>query len=70
MVIQRGGFIIQRHKEVRDLEVDILRLVCNDVEVEPVLPEVSRETLNHGSNKAPDARLDIQICRSKALEPA
>ena len=59
MVSQRGGFIIQRHIELRDLEVEILRLVCNDVEVEPVLPEVSRETLNHGSNKAPDARLDI-----------
>ena len=59
MVSQRGGFIIQRHKELRDLEVEILGLVCNDVEVEPVLAEVSRETLNHGSNKAPDARLDI-----------
>ena len=34
-------------------------MVCNDVEVDLVLPEVSRETLNHGSNKAPDARLDI-----------
>ena len=29
-------------------------MVCNDVEVEPVLQKVS-----HGSNKAPDARLDI-----------
>ena len=56
---QRGGFIIQRHIELRDLEVEILRMVCNDVEVDLVLPEVSRETLNHGSNKAPDARLDI-----------
>ena len=34
-------------------------MVCNDVEVEPVLQEVTRETLNHGANKAPDARLDI-----------
>ena len=59
MVSQRGGFIIQRHKELRDLEVEILRLVCNDVEVEPVLAEVSRETFNHGSNKAPDAWLEI-----------
>ena len=37
----------------------MLRMVCNDVEVEPVLQEVTRETLNHGANKAPDARLDI-----------
>ena len=35
------------------------RMVCNDVEVEPVLQEVTGETLSHGANKAPDARLDI-----------
>ena len=34
-------------------------VVCNDVEVEPVLQEVTGGTLNHGANKAPDARLDI-----------
>ena len=37
----------------------MLRMVCNDVEVEPVLQEVTGETLNHGANKASDARLDI-----------
>ena len=35
------------------------RMVCNDVEVEPVLQEFTGEKLNHSSNKAPDARLDI-----------
>ena len=59
IVFQRGGFIIQRHNELRDLEAEMLRMVCNDVEVEPVLEEVTGETLNHGANKAPDARLDI-----------
>ena len=59
MLCQRGGFIIQRHNELRDLEAEMLRMVCNDVEVEPVLEEVTGETLNHGANKAPDARLDI-----------
>ena len=59
MVCQRGGFIIQRHNDLRDLEAEMLRMVCNDVEVEPVLQEVTGETLNHGANKAPDARLDI-----------
>ena len=37
----------------------MLRMVCNHVEVEPVLPEVTGETLSHGANKVPDARLDI-----------
>ena len=61
MVFQRGRFIIQRHNELRDLEAEMLRIVCNDVEVEPVLQEVTGETINHGANKAPDARSDIHV---------
>ena len=41
LVCQRGGFIIQRHNELRDLEAEMLRMVCNDVEVKPVLQEVT-----------------------------
>ena len=59
MVCQRGGFVIQRRNELRDLEAEMLRMVCNDVEVEPVLRKVTGETLNHGVNKAPNARLNI-----------
>ena len=59
MVCQRGGFIIQRHNELRDLEAEMLGMVCNDVEVEPVLQKATGETLNRGANKARDARLDI-----------
>ena len=58
--MQHGGFIIQRDSKLRDLEAEMLRMVCNDVEVEPVLEEVTGETIDHGANKAPDARLDIQ----------
>ena len=56
---QRGGLIIQRHNELHDLEAEMLRMVCNNVEVEQALQEVTGEILNHGTNKAPDARLDI-----------
>jgi len=49
---------MQRHNELRDLEAEMLKLVCNDVEVEPVLPEITGEVLTRGTNKAPDARLD------------
>ena len=59
MVCHRGGFIIQRHNKLRELEAEMLRIFCNDVEVEPVLQEVTGETLNHDANKVPDARLDI-----------
>ena len=59
MVCRRGRFIIQRHNELRDMEAEMLSMVCNDVEIEPVLQEITGETLNRGANRAPDARLDI-----------
>ena len=45
---------------IRDLEAEILRAVCNDVEKEPVLQEITGEVLPMGANKAPNARLDIR----------
>ena len=59
MICRPGGFIIQLHNEVRDLEAEMLNIVCYDVEVEPVLQEITGEMLPGGVNKAPDARLDI-----------
>ena len=59
MVCRRGGFIIQRHNELRDVEADMLSMVCNDVEIEPVLQELTGESLPSGANRAPDAHLDI-----------
>ena len=51
--------ILQRNNEIRDLEAEILQAVCTDVEVEPVLQEVTGEVLPRGASKASDARLDI-----------
>ena len=59
MVYRRGGVTIQRHNELGDLEAEMLSMVCNDVEIKPVLQEITGETLNRGANRAPDARLDI-----------
>ena len=44
MICKRGGFIIQRHNELPDLEADLFDLVCNDVETEPALQEITGET--------------------------
>ena len=60
MICKRGGFVIMRHNELRDLEAELLNIVCSDVQVEPVLQDISGEQLNRGSNRAPDARLDIR----------
>ena len=59
IICMRGGYIIQRHSEIRDLNAEILQVVCTDVEIEPVLQEVTGKVLPRGTNKAPNARLDI-----------
>ena len=59
MICKLACFISQRHNELRDLEAEFLSMVGSDVEIEPVLQDISGEHLNRGSNKAQDARLDI-----------
>ena len=49
----------QRHNELRDLEAELLEMVCSDVQIEPSLQPVTRETLNRGANKENGARLDF-----------
>ena len=60
MICKRGGYIIQQQNEIWDLEAEILQAVCTDVEMEPVLQEVTGEVLPRGANKAPDVWLDIR----------
>ena len=48
MISKRRGFIIQRHDELRDLEAQMLNPVCHDVEIEPVLQEITSESLAGG----------------------
>ena len=59
MICKLEGFITQRHYELRDLEAEFLSMVCSNVEIKPVLQDISGEHLNRGSKKAQDARLDI-----------
>ena len=62
MICQRGGLVIQRHKEIRDLQAELLDMVCSDVQIEPVLQPITSEELARGTNQTPDARLDVH-CR-------
>ena len=41
---KKGGFLTMRHSNIRDFEATLLRIVHNDVEVEPQLQQV--ETMN------------------------
>ena len=58
MICKGGVFVILRHNELRDLEADLLSMVCNDVEVEPVLQGITEKQPMRGSNSAQDAKLD------------
>ena len=40
MICMRDGFVIQRHNELRDLEAELLKVVCKDVVTELVLQDV------------------------------
>ncbi|XP_015771253.1 PREDICTED: uncharacterized protein LOC107349577 isoform X2 [Acropora digitifera] len=48
-----------------DWEIADLLAMCTDVEIEPVLQEITWEELNRGANSAPDARLEYS--RSRVL---
>ena len=57
---KKGGFVVQRHNELRDITADLLSQVCKDVAVEPLLETLTGETFHHRSaNRQPDARLDV-----------
>ena len=55
MICQRGGLVIQRRNEIRDLQAKLLDMVCYDVQVEPALQPITGKELARGTNQASDA---------------
>ena len=53
MICQRGGLVIQRHNEIRDLQAELLDMVCYDVQVEPALQPITGEELARGTITKP-----------------
>ena len=47
MICKRGGFVIQLHNELRDIEAD---MVCSDVQTEPVLQDITGGQISRGTN--------------------
>ena len=62
-ICKKGGFITMRHNELCDLEAELLNTVCKDVQIQPVLQDITREVLNPEANKSADTRLDIHARR-------
>ena len=67
MICLRGGLVIQRHNEIRDLQAELVGMVCYDMQVEPALQPITGEELDKGTNQAPDARLDVH-CRGSGSD--
>ena len=60
MKCKKGGLIIQRHNELRDLTADLLAEVCRDVAIEPPLEPLTGELLRYKTAKtADDAHPDV-----------
>ena len=60
LTCKKGGFISSRHNDVRRITADLLNEICNDVEEEPMLQEVTGEHFKAKTAKAEeDARLDV-----------
>ena len=61
MSCPKGGYIHQRHDEVRDILAKISKEISNDVETEPHLLPLTGESLSSSSNSADEARLDFSV---------
>ena len=56
----KGGFVHQRHDQVRDLLAKFCSEVVRDVEIEPKLAPLTGEVLQPGANTDDEARSDIR----------
>ena len=57
----KGGFIHQRHDDIRDLFGQLATEVSHDVEIEPALLPLTGEQLHATANEQDEARLDLSI---------
>ena len=60
MNCKHGGFVIMRHNDIRDFEANLLKRVCNDVEIEPPLQPLTNEHLERGAINIDSASLDVR----------
>ena len=68
MSCKKGGLVSICHNDIRDLTANILRELCNDVEVEAKLIPLTVEELQYRSViTADEVRLDI--FRYKGFQP-
>ena len=60
MNCHRGGFINSRHDAIRNFEGRMLKQVCSDVEIEPMLQPIVNTVFHRSANISNEARLDLR----------
>ena len=57
----RGGFVIMRHDEIRDITASMLNEICKDVEIEPRLQPITGEQMRcRTATSGDETRFDIK----------
>jgi len=62
LICQHGGYQIFRHNKLRDVNAELLKQVCYNVETEPVLMPITAEEFHVKGKNEDGARLDISAC--------
>ena len=56
---KKGRFVSFRHNYIRNITASLLTEVCKDVRVEPLLQQLTGESLQNHTAKGNKVRLDI-----------
>ena len=56
---RKGGLVITKHNELRNLTAEMVREVCKNVVIERLLTPLTREELLKSSNTSNQARADV-----------
>ena len=63
MICRHGGLTFMCHNDLRDITVELLSRVCNDIAIKPPLQSLSGEVItSQSANRQDDARADIHAC--------
>ena len=58
---KKDGFVSLRHNQIRDITAKLLRKICYDVHVEPLLQVLTGEKFSNGTVLGDEARVDVSI---------
>ena len=62
MIYKKGGFLIMRHNEVRNVIADLLKEVCYDAAVEAALRPLTGKCFQQSTSNTNSGGLSGHIC--------